>query len=98
MNENQPSTVPWVSGVGSNWTVTTSILETSSLAALMKVSQTEALATWTPIFLPYMSSGVAIGVFARDMIAKGFFWYCAPTILSGAPLTMAALVMSGELT
>src|SRR5882757_9237354 len=97
MKENQPSTVPWVSGVGSNWTGTFVIFDASSPAALTKAAHTDSLATWTPIFLPYMSWGVAIGFEAIDMMAKGFFWYCAPMIFSGAPLVTAAPVMSGPL-
>src|SRR6201986_90975 len=98
MNENQPSTVPWVSGVGSNWTGTTLILDASRPAALMKASQVEVLETWTPIFLPYMPFASRIGDEAIDMIANGFFWYCAPMICSGAPFWIAAPVMSGEET
>jgi hypothetical protein len=31
-----------------------------------------------------------------DMIANGFFWYCAPMITSGAPWRIAGPVMSGD--
>jgi len=65
---------------------------------LTKAFHTEVLATCTPIFLPYMSAAVLIGVLAMDMTANGFFWYCAPMIFNGAPLTIAAPVMSGEET
>src|SRR5258706_11903662 len=96
-NENQPSTVPWVSGSGSNCTGTLVIFEASSPAALTKAAHTDSLVAWTPIFLPYMSCGVLIALPLMDMMQNGFFWYCAPMIFRGAPLTMAAPVMSGAL-
>ena len=78
MNENQPSTVPWVSGVGSKLTGTLSILLAAMLLALRNAAHTASLSDWTPIFLPIMSWGVCSGLVAGDMMANGFFWYWAP--------------------
>src|SRR5258706_2542500 len=96
-NENQPSTVPWVSGSGSNCTGTLVIFEASIPAALTKAAHTDSLVAWTLIFFLYISCGVLIALLVMDMMQNGFFWYWAPMIFSGAPLTIAAPVMSGAL-
>ena len=52
------------------------------------------LGSWTPIFLPIRSCGVAmLPSSASDRIENGFFWYVVPTILSGkSELAIAAPV------
>src|SRR5438105_8419046 len=95
MYENQPSTVPVVSGSGSNWTGTFLIFEGAMLFALRNASHTASFVDWTPIFLPIMSCGPLIGFFAIDITANGFFWYCVPTIFTFAPCLTAAAVRSG---
>ena len=79
-NENQPSTVPATNGDGSNWTGTFVMLLGSMLFAFRNAFHTASFVACTPIFLPFMSSGVLIGFVARLMTANGFFWYCAPIV------------------
>src|SRR5579862_4634316 len=98
MNENHPSTCPWVSGVGSNCTTTLSTLDASMLLALRKAAHTASLGDWTPIFLPIMSWGVLSGLLAADMMQKGFFWYWVPMTTIGRPFSMAAAVESSDVT
>src|SRR5664279_110216 len=94
MNENQPSTSPVVSGVGSNCTVTLVTLDSSMLLTFRNAVHTASLVAWMPIFLPIMSWGVLIGLLASDITQNGFFWYCAATITRSAPLLTADAVMS----
>src|SRR5690349_2075837 len=95
-NENQPSTSFATSGCGSNCAGTFVILLGSRLLAFRNAFQTGSLVACTPIFLPTRSCGLLIGLLARLMMQKGFFWYWAPIATSGAPFRIAALVMSGE--
>ncbi len=55
MNENQPSTDPWDSGVGSKPTTTLLTWDAWMLLAFRKAAQTASLTDCTPIFLPIMS-------------------------------------------
>src|SRR3954453_18245106 len=95
MNENQPSTVPVVIGVGSNCTGT--VVRSLGLMSLAwrNAFHAEVLVDCTPIFLPIMSDGVGIALSASDMMANGFFWYWAPTMIRSAPAKIAEPVMSG---
>src|SRR5579862_9018431 len=96
MNENHPSTVPWVSGVGSNPTVTLSTFDASMLLALRNAAHTASLGDCTPIFLPIMSCGVLMGLLAGDMMQNGFFWYWTPITTIPKPFWMAAAVESSD--
>ena len=98
MKENQASTVPWVSGVGSKPTGTVSSWLIEMLLAFRKAPHTASLSDWIPIFLPIMSWGVVIGLLAGDMMAKGFFWYWAPMTTRPKPFSMAAAVESNDET
>ena len=96
MNENQPSTSPLASGVGSNW-AGTSVMSLGLMSlAFRKAFHTGSLTDCTPIFLPIMACGLGSGFDASDITQKGFFWKRAPTAMSLLPLlTMPEAVMSG---
>lgn len=68
-----------------------------STPEIFSIASTEITLTGgTASVLPMRSCGVLIGFFASDTIPIGFFWYCAPMILKGAPCSvMALMVVSG---
>src|ERR1700732_5112294 len=88
-NAMSPSISPEANEVTSKPTVTTVILDTSRLLALTNEFQMGALVSLIPIFMPYMSVGVLIGLAAADAMQVGFFWNVAPMICRSAPLMMA---------
>src|ERR1700712_4591014 len=95
MKLDQQSHSLLTSGVGSNCAGNLTIFESSIPLAATKASHTVWLADCRPNFLPYMSCGVLIGLLASDITANGFFWYCAPMIVSLPPWAMAAATESG---
>ena len=87
----KPSTSPFISGVGSKSTGTTSTSAGSIPLALRIAAKTLALESCTPIVLPTRSSGVVMSAPSlRDRMVNGFFWKVAAMILSGASCSAIA--------
>ena len=87
----KPSTSPFMSGVGSKSTGTTSTSSGEMPFALRIAANTLALESCTPIFLPTRSAEVWMSApSVSDRIVKGFFWNVAPMILSGASCSAIA--------
>lgn len=87
----KPSTSPFISGVGSKSTGTTSTSAGSMSLALRIAAKTLAFESCTPIVLPTRSSGVAMSAPSlRERMVKGFFWKVAPMIFSGASCSAMA--------
>ncbi len=95
-SENQPSTAPLVSGVGSNPAPTVSTCDAFRWLACRNAVHTALLAACTPILLPTRSRGVLRGLEASDMMHAGLFGYWAPITVRPAPPSMAAAVGSRD--
>ena len=63
--------------------------------AVSSALKTFSFDAWTPIFLPFISSGLRIGLPADDTMQKGFFWNVAATVLSLAPCRITGAVSCG---
>ena len=71
----KPSTSPLMSGAGSYCTGTIVSSDSSMSLAARSALNSAVFESWTPIFLPMRSSGVAMSPpSASESTVNGFFW------------------------
>ncbi len=63
--------------------------------AVSSALKTFSLEACTPIFLPFISCGVLMGLAAEETMQNGFFWKVAATVFSFAPCRMTGAVSCG---